>query len=133
MPNLRRTPDAQIAQRSAAFSIASEALKPAVKRRTALESAGPELETGRRLRYHHIVLQEVYMAERSEQQSTTSLPRWVRISRVGLKFMLWIWGTLIAGTLLGKFVDVLFSDKPIQSLPNLQLFLEAIINHPLWA
>jgi len=31
MPNLWRTPDAQIAQRSAAFSIASEAIKPPAK------------------------------------------------------------------------------------------------------
>ena len=42
--------DADLAIRSASFSIASEALKPAVKGRTALDRAGTNLETGRRLR-----------------------------------------------------------------------------------
>src|SRR2546423_1045624 len=50
MSDLRRTPYPQISQRSASFSIASQALKPAAKGRTALDRAGKDLESGRRLR-----------------------------------------------------------------------------------
>jgi hypothetical protein len=49
MSNLRRTPYPQISQRSASFSLASEALKPTEKSRTALDFAGTDLEIGRRL------------------------------------------------------------------------------------
>src|SRR5260370_26580760 len=51
MPDVGRTPYPQISQRSASFSIASSAQKPAAKRRTALGIAGTDLETGRRLTY----------------------------------------------------------------------------------
>jgi hypothetical protein len=67
MPNLWRTPDAQISQRSASFSIASEALKLAIKSGTALDIAGPDLETGRRLTISYGVNTENKKEEECEE------------------------------------------------------------------
>jgi len=48
-PILSRTPYPHIPQRSASLPIASETLNPSAKRGTALDRAGTDLETGRRL------------------------------------------------------------------------------------
>src|SRR5579871_401104 len=49
MSNARCTPDHQISQRSASFSIASQALHPATKGRTAVGFTRARLDDGRRL------------------------------------------------------------------------------------
>ena len=72
------------------------------------------------------------MAERAEQQSTTSLPWWGRVCRAGWKVVRFFWAIFILTLVLPKAVDVLFSDKPLQSLPNLWPILEAIVHHPVW-
>ncbi len=72
------------------------------------------------------------MAERAEQQNTTSLPWWVRACRVGWKAVRYIWVTFLVTLVLPKAVEVLFSDKPLRSLPNLWPVLQAIIDHPIW-
>ncbi len=72
------------------------------------------------------------MAERAEQQSTTSLPWWGRVCRAGWKVVRFFWAIFILALVLPKAVDVLFSDKPLRSLPNLWPILEAIVHHPVW-
>src|SRR6266566_2537829 len=72
------------------------------------------------------------MAERAEQQSTTSLPWWVHTCRAGWKVVRFFWAIFILTLVLPKAVDVLFSDKPLRSLPNLWPILEAIVHHPVW-
>jgi NACHT domain len=72
------------------------------------------------------------MAERAEQQSTTSLPWWDRVCRAGWKVVRYFWAIFILTLVLPKAVDVLFSDKPLQSLPNLWPILQAIVHHPVW-
>src|SRR5258708_4847146 len=72
------------------------------------------------------------MAERAEQQSTTSLPWWVSTCRAGWKVVRFFWAIFLLTLVLPKAVDVLFSDKPLRSLPNLWPILEAIVHHPVW-
>src|SRR6266702_8297679 len=72
------------------------------------------------------------MAERAEQQSTTSLPWWGRVCRAGWKVVRFFWAIFLLTLVLPKAVDVLFSDKPLQSLPHLWPILQAIIYHPVW-
>jgi len=72
------------------------------------------------------------MAKQTEQQSTTSLPWWVRVCHAGWKVVRFFWAIFLLTLVLPKAVDVLFSDKPLRSLPNLWPILEAIIDHPIW-
>ncbi len=72
------------------------------------------------------------MAEPAGQQSTTLLPWWVRVCRVGWKVVRYFWATFLLTLVLPKAVEMLFSDKPLRSLPNLWPLLEVIIDHPLW-
>ena len=72
------------------------------------------------------------MAERTEKQSTTSLPWWVRTCHVGWKAARFFWVTVVLGLLLTEAVGVLFSDKPLRSFPNLWPILEVIVHHPIW-
>src|SRR6266699_2998338 len=72
------------------------------------------------------------MAERAKQQSTTSLPWWVRTCRAGWKVVRFFWAIFILTLVLPKAVEVLFSDKPLRSLPNLWPILEAIVHYPVW-
>ena len=72
------------------------------------------------------------MAERAEKQSTPSLPWWVRTCRVGWKAIRYFWVTFFLTLVLPKAVEVLFSDKPLRSLPNLWPLLEGIVSHPIW-
>ena len=72
------------------------------------------------------------MAERAEQQSTTSLPWWVRTCLVGWKAVRYFWLTFFLTLVLPKVVEVLFSDTPLRSLPNLWPLLQAIVDHPIW-
>ena len=100
MPDLWRTPDAQISQRPAAFSLASEALKPATKRRTALGLPATELETGRRLTYLPFVrrigahffpkgmLISLPAGVKGREQGLTTTTREVRLSHGGVYFNL---------------------------------------------
>ena len=57
---------------------------------------------------------------------------WVRICRVGWKIIRFFWVTFILAFVLPKAVEVLFSDKPLRSLPNLWPILEGIVYHPIW-
>jgi hypothetical protein len=72
------------------------------------------------------------MAESVEQQSTTSLPWWVRVCHAGWIAVCYFWVTLLLGLVLPKALDLLGSDKPLQSLPYLWPILKAIIDHPIW-
>ncbi len=72
------------------------------------------------------------MSERAEQQSTTSLPWWGRVCRAGWKVVRFFWAIFILTLVPPKAVDVLFSDKPLRSLPNLWPILEAIVHYPVW-
>src|SRR6266567_3912593 len=72
------------------------------------------------------------MAERAEQQSTTSLPWWGRVCRAGWKVVRFFWAIFLLTLVLPKAVDVLFSDKPLRSLLNLWPILQAIVQHPVW-
>src|SRR5947209_2774302 len=72
------------------------------------------------------------MAELEEQQSTTYLPWWGRVSRAGWKVVRFFWAIFFLTLVLPKAVEVLFSDKPLRSLPNLWPILEAIVHHPIW-
>ena len=72
------------------------------------------------------------MAEPGGQQSTISLPWRVRACRAGWKVVRYIWATFLLTLVLPKVVEVLFSDKPLRSLPNLWPILKAIIDYPLW-
>src|SRR6266566_8847946 len=72
------------------------------------------------------------MSERAEQQSTTSLPWWGRVCRAGWKVVRFFWAIFILTLVLPKAVDVLFSDKPLRSLPNFWPILQAIVYHPVW-
>ncbi len=56
----------------------------------------------------------------------------VRICRVGWKGIRFIWVTFLLAFVLPKAVEVLFSDKPLRSLPNLWPLLEGIVSHPIW-
>ncbi len=72
------------------------------------------------------------MAEPVGQQNTTFLSWRVRVCRAGWKGVRYIWATFFLTLVLPKAVEVLFSDKPLRSLPNLWPILEVIINHPIW-
>jgi hypothetical protein len=63
------------------------------------------------------------MAEQAEQQSSTSLPWWVRAYRVGWKVMLYVWGTLIAGIAIGTIsnLNTTAADTPLPKLFILHL------------
>ncbi len=64
--------------------------------------------------------------------SSAAHPWWVRICRVGWKIIRFFWVTFILAFVLPKAVEVLFSDKPLRSLPNLWPLLEGIVSHPIW-
>lgn len=72
------------------------------------------------------------MAERAEQQSTTSLSWRVRVCRVGWEAVRYFWATFLLTLVLPKAVEMLFSDKPLRALPNLWPILKAVIDHPVW-
>ncbi len=67
------------------------------------------------------------MAEPAGQQSTTSLPWRVRVCRGGWKVVYGFLATFIVTIVLPKVVELIFSDKPLRSLPYLWPILEAII------
>jgi hypothetical protein len=72
------------------------------------------------------------MAELVEQQSTEPLPWWIHTCRVGWKVVRYFWATFLVALVLPKAVDVLFSEKPLRSLPTFWPILEVVIDHPIW-
>jgi len=72
------------------------------------------------------------MAEPAGQPNSTALPWWVHTCRIGWKGIRYFWATFLLTLVLPKAVEMLFSEKPLRSLPNLWPILEAIIDHPLW-
>jgi predicted lipid-binding transport protein (Tim44 family) len=72
------------------------------------------------------------MASAPEQPASSPPSWWQRTCRVGWKAVRYFWATFLLTLVLPKGVEVLFSDKPLRSLPNLWPILEAIIHHPIW-
>jgi hypothetical protein len=64
------------------------------------------------------------MAEPAGQPNSTALPWWVRACRVGWKVVRYFWATFLLTLVLPKAVEMLFSEKPLRSLPNLWPILQ---------